>query len=30
VTLPQALDVMRALELTRESTAKQCTIPWPR
>jgi predicted dehydrogenase len=30
VTLPQALDVMRALELARESSAKQCAIPWPR
>ena len=29
VTLPQALDVMRALELARESNAKHCTIPWP-
>jgi scyllo-inositol 2-dehydrogenase (NADP+) len=29
VTLPQALDVMRALELARESSAKHCTIPWP-
>jgi predicted dehydrogenase len=30
VTLPQALDVMRALELARESNAKRCTIPWPK
>ena len=29
VTLPHALDVMRALELARESSAKGCTIPWP-
>jgi predicted dehydrogenase len=29
VTLPQALDVMRALELARESNAKHCTVPWP-
>jgi predicted dehydrogenase len=29
VTLQQALDVMRALELARESSAKRCTIPWP-
>ena len=29
VTLTQALDVMRALELARESNAKHCTIPWP-
>jgi scyllo-inositol 2-dehydrogenase (NADP+) len=29
VTLPQALEVMRALELARESSAKRCTIPWP-
>jgi scyllo-inositol 2-dehydrogenase (NADP+) len=30
VTLPQALDVMRALESARESNAKRCTIPWPK
>jgi scyllo-inositol 2-dehydrogenase (NADP+) len=29
VTLSQALDVMRGLELARESSAKRCTIPWP-
>ena len=29
VTLTQALDVMRALELARESSAKRCTVPWP-
>ena len=29
VTLEQALEVMRALELARESSAKHCTIPWP-
>jgi scyllo-inositol 2-dehydrogenase (NADP+) len=29
VTLPQALDVMRALELARESDANRRTIPWP-
>jgi predicted dehydrogenase len=29
VTLPQALDVMRALELARESDAKRRTVPWP-
>jgi predicted dehydrogenase len=29
VTLPHALDVMRALELARESNAKGCTIAWP-
>jgi scyllo-inositol 2-dehydrogenase (NADP+) len=29
VTLPHALEVMRALELARESSATQCTIPWP-
>ena len=29
VTLRQALDVMRALELARESSAKHCTVPWP-
>jgi scyllo-inositol 2-dehydrogenase (NADP+) len=29
VTLPHALDVMRALELARESSAKGCTIAWP-
>src|ERR1700726_1170615 len=29
VTLEQALDVMRALELARESSAKRRTIPWP-
>ena len=29
VTLTQALEVMRALELARESNAKHCTIPWP-
>jgi scyllo-inositol 2-dehydrogenase (NADP+) len=30
VTLPQALDVMRALELARESNAQRRTIPWPK
>ncbi len=29
VTLPHALEVMRALELARESSAKGCTISWP-
>jgi scyllo-inositol 2-dehydrogenase (NADP+) len=29
VTLTQALDVMRALDLARESNAKRCTVPWP-
>lgn len=29
VSTQQALDVMRALELARESSAKRCTIPWP-
>jgi scyllo-inositol 2-dehydrogenase (NADP+) len=29
VTLQQALNVMRALELARESNAKHRTIPWP-
>jgi scyllo-inositol 2-dehydrogenase (NADP+) len=29
VTSEQALDVMRALELARESSSKRCTIPWP-
>ncbi len=29
VTLPHALNVMRALELARESSAQHCTIPWP-
>jgi scyllo-inositol 2-dehydrogenase (NADP+) len=29
VTSQQALDVMRALELARESSSKRCTIPWP-
>jgi scyllo-inositol 2-dehydrogenase (NADP+) len=28
VTPEYALDVMRALELARESSAKRCTIPW--
>jgi predicted dehydrogenase len=30
VTLPHALSVMRALELSRESNARHCTIPWPK
>jgi predicted dehydrogenase len=30
VTLPHALNVMRALELSRESNARHCTIPWPK
>jgi scyllo-inositol 2-dehydrogenase (NADP+) len=30
VTLPFALNVMRALELSRESNARHCTIPWPK
>jgi predicted dehydrogenase len=30
VTLPHALNVMRALELSRESSARHCTIPWPK
>jgi len=30
VTLPYALNVMRALELSRESNARHCTIPWPK
>jgi scyllo-inositol 2-dehydrogenase (NADP+) len=29
VTSQQALDVMRALELARESSDTRCTIPWP-
>jgi scyllo-inositol 2-dehydrogenase (NADP+) len=29
VTLPRALEVMRALELARESSATHCTIAWP-
>jgi predicted dehydrogenase len=29
VTLTQALNVMLALELARESSAKGCTVPWP-
>ncbi len=29
VTLPAALEVMRALELARESSATRCTIFWP-
>jgi hypothetical protein len=28
VTPEDALDVMRMLELARESSAKRCTIPW--
>jgi scyllo-inositol 2-dehydrogenase (NADP+) len=28
VTTQQALDVMRALELVRESSTRQCTVPW--
>ena len=28
VTLPHALNVMRALELSRESNARHCTMPW--
>src|SRR5580693_4149542 len=30
VTLPHALNVMRALELSRESDARHCTVPWPK
>jgi scyllo-inositol 2-dehydrogenase (NADP+) len=30
VTLLHALNVMRALELARESNAQHCTIPWPK
>ena len=30
VTLPHALNVMRALELSREGNARHCTIPWPK
>ena len=30
VTLPHALNVMRALELSGESNARHCTIPWPK
>lgn len=30
VTSEQALNVMRALELTRDSSQKRCTIPWLR
>ncbi len=30
VTLAQALDVMRVLELARESNAERCTIRWPK
>jgi scyllo-inositol 2-dehydrogenase (NADP+) len=30
VTLAQALDVMRGLELARQSSEARCTIPWPR
>ena len=29
VTLSQALDVMRGLELARQSSDARCTIPWP-
>jgi scyllo-inositol 2-dehydrogenase (NADP+) len=29
VTLNQALAVMRGLELARESSDRQCTVPWP-
>jgi predicted dehydrogenase len=29
VTPQHALNVMRILELARESSARQCTIPWP-
>jgi len=28
VTPEHALNVMRALELARESSARRCTIPW--
>jgi hypothetical protein len=28
VTLPHSLNVMRALELSRESNARHCTMPW--
>jgi scyllo-inositol 2-dehydrogenase (NADP+) len=30
VTLPHALNVVRALELVRESNAQRCTVPWPK
>jgi scyllo-inositol 2-dehydrogenase (NADP+) len=30
VTLGQVLDVMRGLELARQSSDARCTIPWPR
>jgi scyllo-inositol 2-dehydrogenase (NADP+) len=29
VTPQQALNVMRVLELARESSTRRCTIPWP-
>jgi hypothetical protein len=29
VTTQHALNVMRILELARESNARRCTIPWP-
>jgi predicted dehydrogenase len=30
VTVEHALNVMRVLELARESSARRCTVPWPR
>jgi predicted dehydrogenase len=30
VTAEHALNVMRVLELARESSARRCTVPWPR
>ncbi len=29
VTAEHALNVMRVLELARESSARRCTVPWP-
>jgi predicted dehydrogenase len=29
VTVEHALNVMRVLELARESSARRCTVPWP-